>query len=437
MKMKDLSSAEKWLICCECCKRIDPKDQNRLRNGAISEILLIFPQTSERTIQRIWKHYNSHPHDENFSFEPKRKGHCGRKSNLTVEIESMILEINYGNRGDLTYDMFHAVLYNEGVEVCRKTVYNWCQEIGVYVETSYIKPLLSEKHRMERLRFVLNMIDGTGRSYIDLAHHLHLDEKWFFLQRPCVKRKRFQGQERHDDDNCHHKSHLTKVMFICVIGCPTNDFNGKGAIMPLTEEKIAVKNSKNRPKGTLELKSYSLDAEAFYECMTMEDGVLDVLTPQFDEPVIIQLDNASPHTGKRNIEDLNEHCIENGLNFTFVTQPAQSPDLNFCDGSFHNSLQRRSYVLREGCTTEQELVENVFEAWDNYDQETITHCVYHMYAVYNAILENEGGNQYDPPHAKVREKLLNGEPLNAVTLSVDRIEQLRQMLSAYDRRSDK
>ena len=167
----------------------------------------------------------------------------------------------------------------------------------------------------------------------------------------------------------------------------------------------------------------------------MDDGVLNALSLQFDEPVIAQLNNASPHTDKRNIEDLNDYCDENGLKITFVTQPAQSPDLNFCDGSFFNSLQKRSYALREGCSTEEELVENVNDAWDNYDEETIKHCVYHMYAVYNAILENEGGNQYDPPHAQVREKLMNGEPLNSVTLTQDRIQELRDKLLEYDDRN--
>lgn len=171
--------------------------------------------------------------------------------------------------------------------------------------------------------------------------------------------------------------------------------------------------------------------------MTMEDGVLEVLSPQFDQPILIQLDNASPHTGKRNIEDLNEYCEQNGLETTFLTQPAQSPDLNFCDGSFFNSLQKRSYKLREGCKTEDQLVDNVYSAWEDFDEDTINHCVYHMYAVYNAVLENEGGNQYDPPHAKVREKLQTGEALNRVSLSRDRIHQLRQLLCEYDRKNSK
>lgn len=306
---------------------------------------------------------------------------------------------------------------------------------GVFMETSYIKPCLTEKHRIERLRFILNLIKPNEKEFIDLKNRIHIDEKWFYLQVATIKRKRFEGMERHDDDTCQHKSHFTKVMFTAAIGMPGDGFDGKAAIMPLVEEHVAQRNSKNRPRGTIEWKSYSLDSQAFYECMTMENGMLEVIAEQFqnEEEIVIQMDNASPHTGDNNIEDLNAFCEDNNLPITIVTQPAQSPDLNYCDGSFFHSLQKRTYKLRAGCTNEQHLMDNVQSAWEDYPSEVINSCCSHMFSVYNAVLECFGGNQYDVPHTNTRGRKKNNHPINTVTVSPEKLAELKKTVADYDK----
>lgn len=430
--MKDLSLSLRTLILCECCKRIDPQNGQRLRKKGVKEIMAVFPGVSERTIRDIWYRYRDSQNEPNFSLDPQRKGHSGRSSQLSDEIIGFLVDIIAEYKGELTYDEIHSIAKSEGIDCCRTTILNWCHKIGIFEESSYVKPALSEHHKIERIRYCLSFIKDNQEEYIDLSNRLHLDEKKFTLTPQRVKRKRVPGDSRPEDDTCQHKSHITDVMFICVIGPPTDIFDGKGAIMPIVEEVEAQRNSKNRPRGTIELKEYSLTADSFLECMTMENGVIDVIAAQFEEDIIIQMDNAPPHTGSRNLESLNEYCLDNGFNITFTTQPAQSPDLNYCDGSFFNSLQKRSFKLREGCKSVQDLVDNVYEAWDDYPMELIRNCTSHIYSVMNAILENDGDNQFKNPHANVRENLASGQAVNKVTVSKEKLASLRQKIIDHD-----
>ena len=48
------------------------------------------------------------------------------------------------------------------------------------------------------------------------------------------------------------------------------------------------------------------------------------------EPIIIQQDGTSPHTGKGNLKFFKEVGQEDDWNISVITQPAQSPDFNIC-----------------------------------------------------------------------------------------------------------
>lgn len=75
-------------------------------------------------------------------------------------------------------------------------------------------------------------------------------------------------------------------MFLVCVGVPQYHtfpdgssvfFDGKIGIWTLGERKPAVQNSKNRAKGTLEVKEISVTAEVFYEYMTKAGGVLEAI----------------------------------------------------------------------------------------------------------------------------------------------------------------
>ena len=100
-------------------------------------------------------------------------------------------------------------------------------------------------------------------KYCDMHDWIHLDEKRFFLTwekerdvknpKQCVK----------------HKSHITKVMFLCAIVCPRFNpsaiswWDGKLGIWPIGDWELAKCKSKNRPNGTLVWKNKAVTKEVY------------------------------------------------------------------------------------------------------------------------------------------------------------------------------
>ena len=85
--------------------------------------------------------------------------------------------------------------------------------------------------------------------------------------------------------------------------------------------------------------------------------------------VVVQQDDASPHTGKNNPEILNSAGMGRGWMVELVTQPAQSPDLNVNVLGFFASLTSRVWEMN--ASSIDELVETIFEQYEEYDSATL------------------------------------------------------------------
>ena len=116
-------------------------------------------------------------------------------------------------------------------------------------------------------------------------------------------------------------------MFLCCIGLPDPEtqFNGKGFLSPFAEMVPAVRDSKNRNTGTLEIKSINVTAAAVYlDKVIGPDGLLDTIKRNHPDwhgkRIIIQGDGASPHTGHHNIEKMNKAGKKDGWKIEFWTQ---------------------------------------------------------------------------------------------------------------------
>ena len=101
---------------------------------------------------------------------------------------------------------------------------------------------------------------------------------------------------------------------------------------------------------------------------------------------------------------MEEYCEDAGEIIHFHLQPAQSPDLNVLDGSFFRSLCQRAHVIKRGGAGVEEIRDRTLQAFMDYDKETLARCFGHLYAIYNLVLGMDGNNQYDEPHADVRNK---------------------------------
>lgn len=137
--------------------------------------------------------------------------------------------------------------------------------------------------------------------------------------------------------NPRHKSHIQMIMFLSAVSTPRvmpdgSFCDGKVGLFPFIELQPAVRNSARRPAGTMEIKPVAVTAAAYREMMTKPGGVFDKIKEKFasaqHEVTTIQHDGAPAHTGEGNELALMVAGLQDDWNITFVTQPAQSPDLN-------------------------------------------------------------------------------------------------------------
>ncbi len=210
-----------------------------------------------------------------------------------------------------------------------------------------LKPILTDDNKAARLKFAKNFVldieDGILHPCYDVVH---VDEKIFTITQ---KRQNFYLSPFEDppERSVKNAQHPIQVMFIVAFArpryCPLTGvwFNGKIGCWPFVVQVAAKRNSKNRPKGTLETKPMKV-TKAVYR-----DFLLNKIFPAIREkwplsffeadpyldrstPIIVQQDNCRVHVCP------DEPAVvaagkKKGWNILLNNQPANSPDLNVCD----------------------------------------------------------------------------------------------------------
>ena len=208
-----------------------------------------------------------------------------------------------------------------------------------------------------------------------------------------------------------HKSHITKVMFLCAQARPryvhaTHSYwDGKIGIWPIGKTVLAQRASKNRPAGTPEWESCNIDHEVYTSLMLNE--VVPAIIEKWpttdwnndNYSLIIQQDGASSHIYVNDpewLETLDELGVPEGK-IELYTQPANSPDLNLNDLGFFNALQS-FYYMRCPSSNAMELIEMVRECYDEYPINKINRIWLSLQCCLNEIIKSSGNNQYKLPH---------------------------------------
>lgn len=132
----------------------------------------------------------------------------------------------------------------------------------------HLKPRLTIANQIERLKFCLRFIDPITRQFHSIDDRIHADEKWFYLKdgKLCAL---LGPEEEIPHRYVQSKRFITKVMFLCAVARPRHDsngkviFDGKIGFWPFVEQVAAKIYSKNRPKGTLELKPVNVDKTVY------------------------------------------------------------------------------------------------------------------------------------------------------------------------------
>ena len=193
-------------------------------------------------------------------------------------------------------------------------------------------------------------------------------------------------------------------------------FDGKLGIWPFTKETVAVRSSRNRPKGapvTKNMESVTRDVYREFLLTRVIPTIKDKWPKESrGEAIFIQQDNATPHILLDDPEVV-EACTADGWNIQMICQPPNSPDLNVLDLGFFASIQALQY--RAECKNIQELLREVDAAFHALPVETLDDVFLTLQKVLECIMKVGGSNKYKLPHARKkklrREGTLPGSPL--------------------------
>ncbi|KAF0692128.1 Aste57867_16754 [Aphanomyces stellatus] len=140
-------------------------------------------------------------------------------------------------------------------------------------------------------------------------------------------------------------------MFMAAVARPRYDytknrmFDGKLGVWPFVESTLAIRSSKNRPKGTPITSPTTVTGDV-YRDMILRNVIpaIQAKMPAIGrrETINIQQDNAGPHQ-QLTTDFLRAHGVER---IDIVPQPAQSPDFNVLDLGLFNSIQSLQYQKR-------------------------------------------------------------------------------------------
>ena len=100
-----------------------------------------------------------------------------------------------------------------------------------------------------------------------------------------------------------------------------------------------------------------------------------------------------------------------------MTQPAQSPHFNINDLGFFASLKSR--VRGMNASTVDELVQTIFDQYEEYDGNTLERVWQSLSKVYNQSLRKLGDHDISVEHAGVRKRQREGTLERVVTYDVE------------------
>jgi hypothetical protein len=271
------------------------------------------------------------------------RGNCGRqvridKANLTIHIGKIKASKRTCIR-DIACIVGHSHM----------TIFCLLESGELRRETSTIRPHLTDDHKKKRVEYchwvTQSHSHGPNRNYISFRQFIFLDEKWFYISK--VKRVFYlTPAEKGIDRTCVHKSHIAKIMFLCVVTRPRYKdgectFNGLIACIPVVTWKRTICASPNRPAGITYPTHRRMTMESYKDIWLKKViPALKTWWPDktFNETIYVQHDNASPHNELKltNPAILSALDMDKGrkLKLEILKQPEISPDLNILDQSF-------------------------------------------------------------------------------------------------------
>ena len=356
---------------------------------------------SRWTIGRLWKAVKNHLlHSQALKPTKNYKGNVGRKRIAVGDEEIMALPLR--KRCNIR-SMANAL------NISKSALHRQVKWGKVRRHTSSLKPGLTDKNKVQRLRFCLQELQTPTTnnqviSFKDMYNGIHVDEKWFFMSKTS-QNFYLAPTEMEPYRSTKHKSHILKVMFLVAVTRPWFGengevlFDGNIGYFPLTEVVPAQRNSIHRPRGTLETKPIKCVNQK-----VIRKVFITKLIPAIklrwpiggDGKIYIQQDNATPHILNDDI-DFHRVANEDGFNISLVSQPPNSPDLNVLDLGFFRAIQ--SIQHQQMPTNIDELVNAVNYAYWSFEPKVLDKVFLSYQYVMREVMKVGGGNNFKLPHA--------------------------------------
>jgi hypothetical protein len=224
--------------------------------------------------------------------------------------------------------------------------------------------------------FIVARTNGRFKSMLNMVH---IDEKLFHMTEESGTFY-LLPDELPPERSCESKRFIPKIMFITaiarprIIGSTGEKWLGKIGIFPLVTEESTKRTSKNRPKGTIEIKPI-----ASVKKEVVKDILINKIFPAIrsswpKDPnqevthILIQLNNAKPHP-RPDDEELIQEGKKDGFDIRLIYQPPNSPDTNVLDLGFFQSIQ--SLQHQKAPANVPELIAAVIDSFEQLDADTI------------------------------------------------------------------
>lgn len=406
-------------------------DGKKLKHG-IKGVIAKKHKVSRWTVQKYWKLGNdvSDPVEAWENLKSKKKGRVGRKKLGDEEVISALTSLSIRERR--TYR--HAAV---GTGFSAMGLWNAVQRGDIKRRSSGLKPSLTEKNKMERLKFCLRFIDPKTRNFDTMHHRIHVDEKWFYLKEGKLNAI-LAPEEDMPFRNVQSKRFITKIMFLCAVARPRFDsdgqvmFDGKIGFWAFTEEVPAQRSSKNRPRGTLELKPVNVNKDV-YRKMLVENLFPAVKRkwPDRRSKIYVQQDGAPAHVREGDLEVLYQGN-RYGWDINLDIQPPNSPDFNILDLGLFRSLQ--STTWDSNITDIRDIVNTAEKAFKELDPLTLNDTFLSLQNHMESSMLVGGGNNFKEPHLNKERRRRAGENIElfmcseeAYNIANAKVKQYQQM----------
>ena len=288
--------------------------------------------------------------------------------------------------------------------VLKTTVQHWIVASTIRVHSNLLKPILTEENKLARLLIANHFQDLQDPSkYQDMRDHIHLDDKWVFLTR---EKERYLHVSDEKNPKCcvKHKSHITKVMFLCAVARPhfnmsaNSWWDGKLEIWPIGDWEPVKQGSKNRPKGMLVWKNKTVTKDVYRDLHINKliPAILDEWPrrERMSRTIYIQQDGVKKHI-REDDEEFNNALTEQEIDAKLYMQTPNSPDVNLLDLGFFQAIQSFNDASPKN---EEELIQSVQDAYKNYLRHKLNQTWLTLQSCFNQIILHHGDNDYSIEH---------------------------------------